>query len=102
MRTFTDVCRQSQIFSGGCRKERSRQRGDWTGYFQPNTLFYWESVSFVSLMQETEMLQTSQKKFAPAQIDDAVRIQIPDLDRGHTDNRNVLAVVVEIEDSDFY
>ncbi|GFT23094.1 KRAB-A domain-containing protein 2 [Trichonephila clavipes] len=27
--TLTDVCRQSQICSGGGRKERSRQRGDW-------------------------------------------------------------------------
>ncbi|GFU40552.1 KRAB-A domain-containing protein 2 [Trichonephila clavipes] len=40
------------------------------------------------------------KKFAPAQIGDTVRIQIPDVDRGRTDNQNV--VVVGIEDTDFY
>ncbi|GFS47100.1 uncharacterized protein TNCV_2052921 [Trichonephila clavipes] len=48
------------------------------------------------------MLRTSQKKFAPAQIGDTVRIQVSDINRGCTDNRNVLAVVVGIEDSDFY
>ncbi|XP_054734682.1 uncharacterized protein LOC129242145 [Anastrepha obliqua] len=37
-----------------------------------------------------------------AQIGDNVQIQVPDGDRGHTDNRNVLAVVVGIENSDFY
>ncbi|GFT16575.1 KRAB-A domain-containing protein 2 [Trichonephila clavipes] len=44
----------------------------------------------------------TQKKFAPAQIGDTVRIQVPDVDRGRTENRNVLAVVVGIEDSNFY
>ncbi|GFW34110.1 hypothetical protein TNCV_287921 [Trichonephila clavipes] len=29
IRTFTNVCRQSQICFGGGRKERNRQRGDW-------------------------------------------------------------------------
>ncbi|GFS86528.1 KRAB-A domain-containing protein 2 [Nephila pilipes] len=48
------------------------------------------------------MLRTSQNQFPPAQIGDTVRIQVPDVDRGRTDNRNVLAVVVGIEDSDFY
>ncbi|GFU53892.1 KRAB-A domain-containing protein 2 [Trichonephila clavipes] len=44
------------------------------------------------------MLRTSQKKFAPAQVG----LQVPDVDRARADNRNVLAVVVGIEDSDFY
>ncbi|GFU77812.1 KRAB-A domain-containing protein 2 [Trichonephila clavipes] len=48
------------------------------------------------------MLQFAQKFFSPAQIRDTVRIQVPDVDRVRTDNRNVLAVVVGIEDSDFY
>jgi hypothetical protein len=48
------------------------------------------------------MLRTSKRKFPPAQIGDTVRIQVPDVDRGRTDPRNVLAVVVGIEDSDFY
>lgn len=54
------------------------------------------------LLQATKMLQTSKRKFPPAQIGDTVRIQVPDVDRGRTDARNVLAVVVGIEDSDFY
>ncbi|CAH1382882.1 unnamed protein product [Tenebrio molitor] len=48
------------------------------------------------------MLRTSKRKFPPAQIGDTVRIQVPDVDRGRTDPRNVLAVVAGIEDSDFY
>ena len=48
------------------------------------------------------MLRTSERKFPPAQIGDTVRIKVPDVDRGRTDLRNVLAVVVKIEDSDFY
>ncbi|GFT89138.1 KRAB-A domain-containing protein 2 [Nephila pilipes] len=48
------------------------------------------------------MLRTSQNQFPPAQIGDTVRLQVPDVDRGRTDNRNVLTVVVGIEDSDFY
>ncbi|XP_057669973.1 KRAB-A domain-containing protein 2-like [Diorhabda carinulata] len=48
------------------------------------------------LLQATKMLQTSQKQFPLAQIGDNVRIQVPDVDRGRTDSRNVLAVVVEI------
>ncbi|GFU52350.1 KRAB-A domain-containing protein 2 [Nephila pilipes] len=46
------------------------------------------------------MLRTSQNQFPPAQIGDTVRIQILDVDRGRTDNRNMLAVV-GIEDSNF-
>ena len=54
------------------------------------------------LLQATKMLRTSQKQFPPAQIGDTVRIQVPDVNCGRTDNRNMLAVVVGIEDSDFY
>ncbi|XP_053309752.1 KRAB-A domain-containing protein 2-like [Spea bombifrons] len=54
------------------------------------------------VLQANKMLRTSQKQFPPAQIGDSVRIQVPDVDRGRTDSRNVLAVVVGIEDSDFY
>ncbi|XP_046987116.1 uncharacterized protein LOC124575152 [Schistocerca americana] len=54
------------------------------------------------LLQATKMLQTSQKQFPPTQICDNVRIQVPDVDRGHTGSQSVLAVVVGIEDSDFY
>ncbi|GFU21881.1 hypothetical protein TNCV_3283551 [Trichonephila clavipes] len=48
------------------------------------------------------MLRTSQKKFASAQIGDTVRRQGPDVNCSRADNRNVLVVVVEKEDSDFY
>lgn len=54
------------------------------------------------LLQATKMLRTSQKQFPPAQIGDNVRIQVPDVDCGRTDSRNVLVVVVGIEDSNFY
>ncbi|XP_049791484.1 uncharacterized protein LOC126198880 [Schistocerca nitens] len=54
------------------------------------------------LLQARKMLQTSQKQFPPTQIGDNVQIQVTDVDRGHTDSQNVLAVVVGIEDSDFY
>jgi hypothetical protein len=54
------------------------------------------------LLQATKMLRTSKRKFPPPQIGDTVRIQVPDVDRGRTDPRNVLAVVVGIENSDFY
>jgi hypothetical protein len=54
------------------------------------------------LLQATKMLRTSKRKFPPAQIGDTVRIQVPDVDRGRTDPRNVLAVVAGIENSDFY
>ena len=53
-------------------------------------------------LQANKMLRTSHKQFPPTQIRDSVRIQVPDFDRGRTDSRNVLAVVVGIEDSDFY
>lgn len=54
------------------------------------------------LMQPTKMLQTSKRKFPPVQIDDTVRIQSSDVDHGRTDAGKVLAVVVGMEDSDFY
>ncbi|GFU58112.1 KRAB-A domain-containing protein 2 [Trichonephila clavipes] len=45
------------------------------------------------------MLRASQKKkFAPAHIGHTVRVQVLDVNGGCTDNRNVLAIVVEIED----
>ena len=47
------------------------------------------------------LLGTTQKQFPPVQIGNSVRIQVPDVDRGRTNRRNVLAVV-GIEDSDFY
>ncbi|GFV06199.1 KRAB-A domain-containing protein 2, partial [Trichonephila clavipes] len=42
------------------------------------------------------------KNFAPAQIGDIERIEVPDVIHGRTDNQNELAVVVGIEDFDFY
>ncbi|XP_035210146.1 KRAB-A domain-containing protein 2-like [Stegodyphus dumicola] len=51
-------------------------------------------------LQATKMLRISKKQFPPAQIGDTVRMQVLDVDRGRTDNRNVLAVAVRI--GDFY
>lgn len=54
------------------------------------------------LPQATKMLRISKRKFPPAQIGDTVQIQVPDNYRESTDATNVLAVVIGIEDSDFY
>ena len=53
-------------------------------------------------VQARKMLKTSNEKFAPASIGDTVRVKIPDVDRGRTDSRNVLAVITDVEDEDFY
>ncbi|GFW09441.1 KRAB-A domain-containing protein 2 [Trichonephila clavipes] len=52
--------------------------------------------------KQQKCYEPHKKKFAVAQIGDIVRIQVPDVDRGRTGNQNVLAVVVEIEDSHFH
>ncbi|GFX78548.1 KRAB-A domain-containing protein 2 [Trichonephila clavipes] len=97
------------ICSGGGRKQRSRQRWD--------RLFPSESFVLLGVRQlcqsysgrERESSTASNKnatnhtkKFAPAQIGDIERIEVPDVIRGRTDNQNELAVVVGIEDFDFY
>ncbi|GFU72669.1 hypothetical protein TNCV_4816271 [Trichonephila clavipes] len=46
IRTFIDVCRQSQICSGGGRKESSRQRGDW--------LFPAKSIALMGVSQRCQ------------------------------------------------
>ncbi|GFX28185.1 KRAB-A domain-containing protein 2 [Trichonephila clavipes] len=52
--------------------------------------------------KQQKCCEPHKKKFDPAQIGDTVRIQFPNVNRGRTDNRNVLAVVFGIEDSNVY
>lgn len=44
----------------------------------------------------------STSKFPPAQIGSTVQVQIPDVDRGQGDFRNVLAEVAEVDDKGLY
>ena len=53
------------------------------------------------LLQATKILRASQKQFPPAQTGDTVKMQVLGVNRGRTDSRYVLTIVVGIED-DFY
>nr|CAI5869698.1 unnamed protein product [Callosobruchus analis] len=44
------------------------------------------------------MLQTSTKKLKPGTVDTSVKVPIPDVDRIQSDHRNILGVVMSIED----
>jgi len=48
------------------------------------------------------MLRTSKQKFQPANVGETVRIRVPDVDRSKIDSQNILAVVFDIVDNDFY
>lgn len=52
-------------------------------------------------LQTSKILLASKKNFPLVQLVDTIRIQKSDIDRGRTDARNFLAVVVGIENSDF-
>lgn len=52
--------------------------------------------------QAEKMLETTKKKFKPAQVGLSVRIPVPDVDRSRTDHRNILGVIMSVEDDDFY
>ena len=47
------------------------------------------------------MLEGSKKKLKPGTVGMTVRIPIPDVDRSRSDHRNVLAVIMSVEDG-FY
>ncbi|GFW60913.1 KRAB-A domain-containing protein 2 [Trichonephila clavipes] len=123
-----------KICSGGGRKERNRQRGNWlfpaksfvllgvsqlcqsyasgghTENHIPKKNIEDDLQSTTSSHQVlTEKHELISKKRAAAKENlllQAIKMlrtsRKPDVDRGRTDNRNLLAVVVEIEDSDFY
>jgi len=48
------------------------------------------------------MLRTFNNEFAPTTVCDTVRIKFAEVDPGQIDTRNLLAVVISVEDSDFY
>ncbi len=48
-----------------------------------------------------EMLETSTKRFKPAEVGDTVMVPIPDADRGRAEFRNAKAVVVSVEENGF-
>lgn len=52
-------------------------------------------------VQAQKMLKTSNEKFPPANVGDTVRVKVPDVDRGRTDARNIIAVITDVEDGDF-
>ncbi|CAH1112464.1 unnamed protein product [Psylliodes chrysocephalus] len=54
-------------------------------------------ISASNLKKQAEkMLQTSNSKYPTAKKGDTVRVRVPDVDRGRTDGRNILAIVLEI------
>ena len=51
--------------------------------------------------QGVKMLKNSDAKFPPAKAGDNVRIRIPDVDRGRSDSRSILAVVMNIKGTSY-
>lgn len=48
------------------------------------------------------MIRTLKRKFSSAQSDSTVQVPVPVIDHDRTDPRNLLVIVVGIEDFDFY
>lgn len=48
--------------------------------------------------QAEKMKQASDKRFKPGDVGSSVRVPIPEVDRGRTDHRNLIGVVMEITD----
>ncbi|CAB3239251.1 unnamed protein product [Arctia plantaginis] len=48
------------------------------------------------------MLKSSRKKIPPVPIGTTVRIPVPEVDRGHGDASNLLAVVLQKTDDELY
>jgi len=60
-------------------------------------------LSIKALQHQAEKMKfRSINKFPPASIGDMVRVTIPDVDRGRGDPRNILFVVVSINNGDYY
>ncbi len=61
------------------------------------------SAAHTSLQnQGAKMLKTSNTKFKQAEVEDNVRIHIPDVDRGRREPRSVIAVVMCVEGAFYY
>uniref|UniRef100_A0AC35FV57 Uncharacterized protein n=1 Tax=Panagrolaimus sp. PS1159 TaxID=55785 RepID=A0AC35FV57_9BILA len=52
--------------------------------------------------QADQMLEASNKRFATLKAGDNVRIPLPDVDRGKTDHRNIMGVVMEENNGLFF
>jgi hypothetical protein len=48
-------------------------------------------------VQSAKMLKISDRKFPSAKVGDNVRVRVPDVDRGRTDPRSILAVIMAVE-----
>lgn len=48
------------------------------------------------------MLRTSKQKFFPANVGETVRIRIPDVDRSKMNPQNIIAVVLDVVDNNYY
>jgi hypothetical protein len=52
-------------------------------------------------VQGAKMLKISDRKFPSAKVGDNVRVRVPDVDRGRTDPRSILTIIMAVE-NDFY
>jgi hypothetical protein len=48
-------------------------------------------------VQSAKTLKISDRKFPSAKVGDNVRVRVPDVDRGRTDPRSILAVIMAVE-----
>jgi len=53
-------------------------------------------------VKAVKMLRTSKQKFQPAKFGETIRIRVPDVDLSKMDPQNILSVVLDIVDNDFY
>lgn len=53
------------------------------------------------IQQADKMQQLSNKRFKKGEVGESVRVPVPDLDRGRVDHRNLIGVILEVE-NDFY
>lgn len=48
------------------------------------------------------MLKHSNAKFPVARIDQSVRMKIPEVDRAKADSRNIIAIIISVENESLY
>lgn len=53
-------------------------------------------------LQAKKMLKVSNLKFPAGKVGDTVKLRIPDVDRARSDPRNLLAVILEVQNEEFY
>lgn len=52
--------------------------------------------------QANKMLKISNLKFPAGKVGDTVKLRVPDVDRARSDPRNLLAVILEVQNGEFY